>query len=407
MNPVFLALHIRGFMLLLTLLVLTIAVRAHGAGKLRFSRAHNIVYLVVLLFIVSSGLSSIINNVFQPLIFSLFFAVSALVVLQTEDADACAMVEVASRIFAVFIVMAAIGVIYRVLGGEPLITLSNPGGGDNNLYLTTFANVEKILIRPSAIYDEPGAFSFYICILVILRSRLGLSLAGSAALLFGGMLTQSITHVMFTFLWFIWALQAGSFRKAAFNRLVFALFFVIAAVVVYHSGVLDWTIKRAEHYYKDPSIIPRWRATGNILDALAVNPEGVWFGFDATCTQRQPDCSGFGENPLTPLIYGGLFASWPYYLFLLMALTAPFVSRDGLLLFGAALLLSQRPYLLEFPYSALFALGFVVWFTPRAHLEPDRKAIPRERGYSIKSLSETMMKKKFFLLPPKKSGKIQ
>lgn len=399
LNPVFLALHIRGFMLLLALLVLTVVGRAFGACKLRFSRAHNNVYLVVLLFIVSSGLSSIVNDAIQPLIFSMFFAVSSFAVLQAENADACAMVKVVSRIFLVFIVMAAIGILYRLLGGEPLLVLSNPDGRDNYLYLTTFSNAEKLIIRPSAIYDEAGAFSFYICILVILRSRLGLSLAGSAVLLLGGMLTQSITHVLFTFLWFIWALQAAPFRNEAFKRLVFALFFVIAAVAIYQSGVLNWATKRAEVYYNNPRIIPRWRTTGNVLDALAENPDGVWFGFDVACIERQPDCSGFGENPLTPLSYGGLFASWPYYLFLLLALIAPFVSRDGLLLFGAALLLLQRPYLLEFPYSALFSLGFVVWFAPRTYVEPVRKALLREHGYPIKSLLKTITGWKACLLP--------
>lgn len=43
----------------------------------------------------------------------------------------------------------------------------------------------------------------------------------------------------------------------------------------------------------------------------------------------------------------------------------------------AALLLLQRPYLLEFPYSALFALGYVVWFSPMGRSYSIAKPVAR------------------------------
>ena len=383
MSPIFLALNISGSVVLLALAVLTLT-----ANRVRFSRAHTVTYILVVLFVISSCLSAFFNGVIEPIVFSLFFVLSVLTVLQTKDVNARAMVGVASWIFAVFIVMAFVGVIYHLLGGEPLFTLANSDGRDNHFYLTTFSNAETFAIRPSAIYDEPGAFSFYICMLVILRSRLGLSLKGSAALLLGGLITQSIVHVMFAFLWFIWVLQhrdasVSTLRDNLLKRFYFALFFVLSAFIVYQSGLLGWALERAAYYYDNPWANPRHNALNSIISAFAMNPGGVWFGFEKVCVQRLPGCSGMGENPLTPLIYGGLFSAWPYYLFLLVAIVAPLFSRDGLLLVGATLLLLQRPYFLEFPYSALFALGFVVWFIPKV-------GMPRSRAFTLS--------------PPKKGG---
>ena len=370
MNPVFHTLRIRGFILLIVLALLTI-VRNHFC--LRFSRAHIVAYVVVIVFISTSGVSAIFNGTITPVVFSGFFAISVLVVIQTEDVEVCGMVEAASLIFLFFIMMAAVGVVYYQLGGSPLLTLANPDGRSNNFYLTTFSNsITSFSIRPSAIYDEPGAFSFFICMLVAFRSRLGLPLKGSMLLLLGGLLTQSITHVIFSLLWFGWVLHRRDIDRKAFwhnffKRFTLALLGGGIVVVVLHVGILDWAIERAVFFYKHPWANPRQNAMENIFHILEMKPDGVWFGFEEACVRRLPDCSGMGENLLTPLIYGGLFASWPYYLFLLIAIFAPFFSRDGLLLFGIALLLLQRPYLLEFPYSALFALGFVVWFIPNVY----------------------------------------
>lgn len=364
MSPVFSAVGMPGTGMLFILVLLTVC-----SNQLLLSRAHLSAYLLILLLVASSAVSAVFNDTALPLVFAFYFAFTALAVLQINDSEAYAMVHVASIIFMAFIFMAAIGVVYHLLGGSSFFTLANPDGRDNNFYLSTFSNAETFTIRPSAIYDEPGAFSFFICVLVILRSRLGFNLVGSAVLLLGGLLTQSISHVMFTLLWFLWALQrpdtsSSSIRHTSFHRLIFMLVFVLAGIAIYQSGFLDWALERAIVYYQEPLTNPRQRSLDEISLALAAQPNGVWFGFDSSCVQRTPDCTGLGENPLTPLIYGGLLVSWPYYLFLLLAFAAPFVSRDGLLLIGAVLLLLQRPYLLEFPYSALFALGYVVWFSP-------------------------------------------
>ena len=58
-----------------------------------------------------------------------------------------------------------------------------------------------------------------------------------------------------------------------------------------------------------------------------------------------------GENPLTPLVYGGLFLNWPYYVLLIFFLVTPLFGKKYFVVFGMALLFSQRPYIMYVSYS--------------------------------------------------------
>lgn len=159
------------------------------------------------IFFITSAISSLLNASLMPLVYSLFFNITIFSIFQNEDDSSIRMVEWATSLFLVFIILSIIGVLYHLMGGHSLFSLVNADGRDNNFYLSTFSNSETFTIRPSAIYDEPGAFSFYICTLVIMRSRLRMSCQISAILLIGGMITQSITHVLFTLVWFFWAIK--------------------------------------------------------------------------------------------------------------------------------------------------------------------------------------------------------
>jgi hypothetical protein len=311
-------------------------------------------------------LSSAANGTLVPSIMAIFFILTAFSVLQLDEIQTYTLVRYASIMAIVFIFMSALGLAYYETGAPPLLSLPNADGRDNYLYLSTFSNSETFTIRPSAIYDEPGALSFYICVIVILRSLLGYSTILSAAMLLGGLLTQSIAHLVFCIIWMGWFLisvrSEKRFHKFYLNFPIF-IFVVGLLIAIYQSGFMDWSIERALMFYENPWTNPRNRSMDEIFYLLSVNPGIIWFGFDATCAERLPICTvGLGENPLTPIIYGGIAVSWPYYLFMAFSFILIFFARDGLLIFGLAVLLLQRPYLLEFPYSATIALVYITWF---------------------------------------------
>jgi hypothetical protein len=357
-NIIFLALGIKGYIVLLALVVLTLASNRIVVVVLQPPKLG--VYVLGVIYLVTVASTAVYNKESAPLVFAGFFLLTFFMVMQTSYETAVRFVEVATHMFALFILLAMIGVLYYYAGGSPLFTLFNPDGREQSLYLTTFANAGESFIRPSAIYNEPGAFSFYICITVALRSLLGMSNRISSLLLVGGLITLSLAHVIFAAIWGVWAITSGGCRRINLKSISVLAFFLLLISIIYQSGLLDWTFERAVAYYENPWMNPRYKAFDDVRLALGDSTQGLWFGFNADCIARLGDCPRFGENPLTPLIYGGLLDAWPYYAFLLIAFTSPLFSRQGLIYAGVGALLLQRPYLLEFPYSAIMTLLLVV-----------------------------------------------
>jgi hypothetical protein len=318
------------------------------------------IYALGVIYLVTAASTAVYNKDSTPLVYASFFLLTFVTVMQTSYETAVRFVEVATQMFVLFIFLAMIGVLYYYAGGSPVLTLVNSDGRENSLYLTTFSNAAEFFIRSSAIYDEPGAFSFYICITVALRSLLGMSNRTSGLLLLGGLITLSIAHVIFGAIWVVWVLTSSGLRQINIKDISILAFFLLLTGIIYHSSLLDWTFERAIEFYENPWMNPRQRAFDSVRLALADSTQGLWFGFNADCIGRQDNCPELGENPLTPLIYGGLLAAWPYYLFLLIAFTSPLFSRRGLIYAAVGVLLLQRPYLLEFPYSAIMTLMLIV-----------------------------------------------
>ncbi|CAN1535266.1 hypothetical protein MCETALH18_01587 [Methylophilaceae bacterium] len=93
-----------------------------------------------------------------------------------------------------------IGFFYTLMGGEPLICIDNPDGRLNCLYLTTFSNSDSIdfwrLIRPSGIFDEAGALSFFAILMVCLNELYDGGKPRSFVLLSLGLVTLSLAHIL-------------------------------------------------------------------------------------------------------------------------------------------------------------------------------------------------------------------
>jgi hypothetical protein len=357
-NPFFIALGIKGSIVLAVFSVLTVG----STRKVVLQPQQLTVYVLAIIYLVTSAISAVYNKDVTPLIFAGFFLITFFTVMQTSYDVAVRFVEVATQMFVLFIILAIVGALYYYAGGPPLFSLALSNGGTNSLYLTTFSNAAEFFIRPSAIYDEPGAFSFYICITVALRSLLGMSNRTSGLLLLGGLITLSITHVVFGAIWLVWLFTSIGRRQINIKSISILAIFLLLAALIYQSGLLDWTFDRAIEFYENPWMNPRQRAFDDTISALTQSnlTDNLWFGFDADCISRKDTCIDFGENPLTPLIYGGLLAAWPYYAFLIISFISPLYSRHGLIYVGVGVLLLQRPYLLEFPYSAIMTLMLVV-----------------------------------------------
>ena len=107
-----------------------------------------------------------------------------------------------NKFMMAILIGAWISVVYFLLNGNPVLTIQNPDSRDNNLFLTSFSNSSDYdfwgIIRPSGIYDEPGALSFGVTIIVILNEIINPRRKYSLIMMLLGLVTLSVTHALIT-----------------------------------------------------------------------------------------------------------------------------------------------------------------------------------------------------------------
>lgn len=275
--------------------------------------------------------------------------------LQITYSNLNLLIDKLTSIFFILLYGSWLAFFYYKLGGPPLFNLTNPDGRESYFLLTTFSNTLEPL-RPAGIYDEPGAFSFYICLLVTLRSLTNKAIKQSSYLLLLGLITQSIAHFSFMFIWFLGLFFFDKkFSHIKIYKKIFALIATVSIIlIIYMTGLFDWAINRAIYYNENPDATGRIPALVNIYYEINDNILNLFFGFSEGCINRT-NCY-FGENVLTPLVYGGILASWPYYAFLVIIFSLSILKKEMYFLFGLILILIQRPYFLELPYSMSLCL---------------------------------------------------
>jgi hypothetical protein len=103
------------------------------------------------------------------------------------------------RFTIIMLVGAWIGSLYSLSGGGPTYCFANPDGRQNCLYLTTFSNSDASLtwglIRPGGIFDEPGALSYFVTLVVCLNELCNGGRRRSIILFVLGLVTLSVAHV--------------------------------------------------------------------------------------------------------------------------------------------------------------------------------------------------------------------
>jgi len=321
------------------------------------TREHLILYFLIIVFLITTAITCIVNETVIPVIFSLTFSITLFCALQIRYTEIHKLVEILTTVFKYVIILAWVGYFYSLFS-EPLFSLINPNGVSNHFYLTTFS-ISNPPIRPSGFYDEPGAFSFFICLLVFLRTYLGFNLRTSMFLMIGGLITQSLAHAVFLLLWVVSILITNEIKVkfSFFKRIITAIIFFTAVFIIWKSGILDWAIDRTLSWSQDQESVVRVKNYNNVYYEIQGNYNNLLFGFDKNVVNRSYS-QGYSENVLTPIAYGGLFASWPFYLFLGFCLIYPFLTFNNFSLVAVGLLIMLRPYFLELPYS--FCLAIII-----------------------------------------------
>ena len=323
--------------------------------------------------------------------FGPIFLITAVWLLQFGDKRTLErFVDAATLLLGIALVGAIIGFVLALRGIEPIWVIQNPDGRPNWLFLTTFSNHRSLgFIRPSGFFDEPGAFSFVICVIAGLRHLLKKNSKTTWLLLIGGLVTFSLAHLIYMFFHLV------AQRIDARNFLSFVGLFAAVVIVAIATGFSDLFVDRLfwRLTLSESGTLAGDNRSWRLLNAyyfLAENPSALFFGADPSCRFDYETCKSMfplmGENPLAPIVHFGLMQSWPYILVLAVLLLSPLYGRHNLVLFGIALLLLQRPYILAIGYSFLTWLCLVIFV---AGVRQRRRSSSNERVRSLEGAVRT------------------
>jgi hypothetical protein len=312
--------------------------------------------------ILLSGASAIYWGEAKYLLLQTYFILSVLTLFSLNDSDLKKTIRYLTLIFLLLLLGAFVGYFYAYYHGNPIIVITNPDGRSNSLFLSTFTtSIFGNVIRPSGIFDEPGALSFLVCILVCMRELFKLNRKISWLLLFMGLITSSIAHLIFCFFYLIHSSQTVKFSKKIilYTCLVVVAFLTMLYFIPsIHSLLFDYYLNRFN------SSIGQDRITTTLIAISYLNASSFFWGVDSSCALGSVLCwfmrfSNYGDNPLSLLIHWGFLISWPYYLSLIYSFWRGAVKKD-FYIFGLFLLLLQRPYIMSYGYSLLlvFALYY-------------------------------------------------
>ncbi len=298
-------------------------------------------------------------------ILSPVFLTFSLFLIQLADQRALdAFLTLSTALMLVMLVGAIIGFILVLNGVQPLFEITNNDGRPNYFFYTTFSNSWwGRVIRPSGIYDEPGVLSFMVCGIAALRHLRGRDSRVTWLMLGMGFVTLSLAHLIYVF--FHVLAERLRFRNLAG---IMATLLPLVVIVGYLGGyeILEKrllgrvTISEASELVGDS----RSQRMVNAVEHLSAHPESILFGAHPSCRFDYMTCKEkfplMGENPLSPLVFQGIFLSWTYYLVLAVLLLTPLFGRKYIVSFAFGALLLQRPYLLDVGYALIGCLVVAV-----------------------------------------------
>lgn len=279
----------------------------------------------------------------------------------TKD-DVSEFVDLASYFMLFLCIGAVLSMFYVVLGGGPIFTFPNPDGRVNYVFFGTMTNSYwSGLIRPSGIFDEPGAFSFFICAVVTLRKIYNKSNNVCWALLMLGMCTLSIAHVVYVIFYFF-SERPDSKRILVMFLIILAFFLMIKSS---SSFELFQQVFLNRFQIDDDGMMKGDNRSQSLFTAIEIlinNTKVFIWGLspdsylNSSEYMRSSGLSEIGSNPLSQLVRMGIILSSIYFIVLLILFSTIRKGAKYFAVFGFGMLLLQRDFIYVVSYSMFVVL---------------------------------------------------
>jgi hypothetical protein len=318
-------------------------------SKKLLSNRSKILFAVFFIITILSSVTGIYYYSYLPIYANFSFLLILLMLIFFTNKHGQIFVDISTVFICLIILGAYIGVIYAFLGGRPIFNFPNGDGRINSIYLTTGTNFHiGKFIRPSGIYDEPGALSFFICSVCLLRVFFSKNDDFTFLILIFGIITSSLTHLLILICFSIYYLFR--YRKKR-STLIYVLIFFIAGLIVIAAfyELFDTLLFDRLRYNPSQKRISGDTRSHLFLNALKLlDARSFFWGLDKTVYVDENlfhlRFPLIGNNPLTPLIKYGFFSQWYYYFALFIIFFAGLLQRKYFFIYlSICFLFLQRP----------------------------------------------------------------
>jgi hypothetical protein len=292
-------------------------------------------------------------------LFQIYFFLAWIIIFSMNQKDLDTFIKVASIFVMILVIGGMIGFIYTLAGGTKLFSIENEDTRSNGFYFTTFSNTYLgSIIRPSGIYDEPGALSFVICLVAAMRKLRGFSNGFTWGILIMGFFTLSIAHLIYVGLYLCQDMRKWNLKNISVFILAFFMIILLISQSVLWDVFSQYFFARLK--FEDGQMAGDNRSALVINAVNYLNTNVFFFGLDVDCIVRPAICqqkgyNQFGDNPLGPLVWGGITLTFPYYLIVLFTLFKG-IKHVNFIYIGFFLLLLQRIDVMSYGYALLIAI---------------------------------------------------
>lgn len=276
-----------------------------------------------------------------------------------------------------------VGMLYAYFVKQPLLEL-RVGYRTTYLYLTTFSFAEiGNFVRPSGIFDEPGALAMYAAMVSMfndmLRQNRILNIAIVSLLIFTG----SLAGLLVVVLYFLASNSERSFRKTSLVFIVLSLGGYYIASNAFPTNSLTSAI---DTFYGERLQI----VDGKLIGDNRSNQVAEFFSLvdeDIILRGQKAATKGYyfedlTSNPFSITFGYGLIISLPYFALLVWLVVITFRNRfrNSYTSLGLLFLLLQRPYIYHMSWSILIASA--VWLLYYSSYNQQFRRPPLFRGSS-------------------------
>jgi hypothetical protein len=315
-------------------------------------------FLAIIWLVVLGGIIAFLGTVKFSLAMptaGIVYSTIQLIFCQKKHIDAIA--KIGTPFFIILLIGAIVGFGYAMSGGSPLFEFPNHDTRMNRFFLTTCTNSPFVPIRPSGVYDEPGTFSFYLCIFAVFRVLSGKNDILTYLMLLAGNITFSAVHAIFFAFYHVYLL-GKYYRKKLFLAYI-AVTVMAASFMVYQYYDVFEVMLFAR--FQDGKLTQNNRSVQidevlKMLESSESLTNVALFG-DPRIENIDQDLY---TNPFGPMVKDGLFASWIYYACMAVLLFGGGLSKRYRFVFWAiAMVYAQRPYYMGFGnMTALYIVTF-------------------------------------------------